>query len=120
MYYAAIDVIAILVLIIENRNIIIDHNKSFEVTTWRVYRRFLLTVLAYYVVDLSWGIVEYFKQPLLLFAVTTVYFVIMAMGIVYWTAGVFYYLQAKGRFVMILKRIGQIVATVITVSARRF
>ena len=114
MYYAAIDVIAILVLIIENRNIIIDHNKSFEVTTWRVYRRFLLTVLAYYVVDLSWGIVEYFKQPLLLFAVTTVYFVIMAMGIVYWTAGVFYYLQAKGRFVMILKRIGQIVATVIT------
>ena len=36
MYYAAIDLIAILVLIIENRNIIIDYNKSFEADTWKM------------------------------------------------------------------------------------
>ncbi len=117
MYYAAIDLLAILVLIIENRNILIDYNKSFEATTWKAYRRFLLAVLAYYFIDLSWGIIEYYKQPLLLFAVTTVYFVVMAMGIVLWTAGVFYYLQAKGRFVKILKLTGQIVALVIVVTA---
>ena len=114
MYYAAIDLIAILVLIIQNRNIIIDHNKSFEVDTWKIYRRFLFAVLAYYVIDLLWGIIEYFKHPLLLFAVTTIYFVVMAMGIVLWTAGVFYYLQAKGRFVRILVWTGRIVATFIT------
>ncbi|SCW35556.1 diguanylate cyclase (GGDEF) domain-containing protein [Ruminococcaceae bacterium YRB3002] len=116
MYYAAIDIIAILVLIIENRNIIIDHNKSFEVKTWAVYRRFLFAVLAYYVVDLLWGVIEYYKQPILLFAVTTIYFVVMAMCIVLWTAGVFYYLQAKGRFVRILVWTGKIVATIITAA----
>ena len=117
MYYAAIDLLAILVLIIENRNILLDYNKSFEAATWKVYRRFLLAVLAYYIIDLSWGIIEYYKMPKLLFAVTTIYFVVMAMGIALWTAGVFYYLQAKGKFVKILKLTGQIVALVIVVTA---
>ena len=117
MYYAAIDLLAILVLIIENRNILIDYNKSFEAATWKVYRRFLLAVLAYYVIDLSWGIVEYYKMPKLLFAVTTVYFVVMAIGIVLWTASVFYYLQAKGRFVKILMWTGRVVAVVIAATA---
>lgn len=116
MYYAAIDLIAILVLIIENKNILIDYNKSFDATTWKVYRRFLLAVLAYYVIDLSWGIVEYYKQPVILFAVTTVYFVVMASGIVLWTGSVFYYLHAKGRFAQILKWTGRIVATVIVLA----
>ncbi len=116
MYYAAIDLIAILVLIIENRNIIIDYNKSFEVSTWKMYRRFLFAVLIYYVVDLFWGIVEYYKQPLLLFAITTVYFVVMASGVMLWTASVFYYLHAKGRFVQLLKLTGRIVASVITLA----
>ena len=117
MYYAAIDLIAILVLIIENRNILIDYNKSFDVDTWKIYRRFLFSVLAYYFVDLFWGIVEYYKQSMLLFAVTTVYFVVMAMGFMWWTASAFYYLRAKGRFVLILKWTGRIVATVITAAA---
>lgn len=114
MYYAAIDVLAILVLLIENRNIIIDHNKSFEVKTWAIYRRFLFAVLAYYFVDFLWGVVESYKQPQLLFAVTTVYFVVMAIGFMLWTAGVFYYLHAKGRFVLILIWTGRIVASIIT------
>lgn len=114
MYYAAIDVLAILVLLIENRNIIIDHNKSFEVKTWAIYRRFLFAVLAYYFVDFLWGVVESYKQPQLLFAVTTVYFVVMAIGFMLWTAGVFYYLHAKGRFVLILIWTGRITATIIT------
>ena len=116
MYYAAIDLIAILVLIIENRNILIDYNKSFDVATWKIYRRFLFSVLAYYFVDLFWGIVEYYTQPMLLFAVTTVYFVVMAMGFMWWTASAFYYLRAKGRFVLILKWTGRIVATIITAA----
>ena len=82
MYYAAIDLLAILVLVLENLNILIDRNKSFEETTWKVYRRFLFAVLAYYIIDGSWGIIEYYKLPLALFAVTTVYFAVMAMGIV--------------------------------------
>ena len=117
MYYAAIDLLAILVLVIENLNILIDRNKSFEETTWQVYRRFLFAVLAYYIIDCSWGIIEYYKLPLALFAVTTVYFAVMAMGIVLWTAGVFYFLHAKGRFVRGLKKAGLVVATALTASA---
>ncbi|MBR6880261.1 MAG: diguanylate cyclase [Clostridiales bacterium] len=117
MYYAAIDLLAILVLVLENLNILIDRNKSFEETTWKVYRRFLFAVLAYYIIDGSWGIIEYYKLPLALFAVTTVYFAVMAMGIVLWTAGVFFFLHAKGRFVRGLKQTGLVVATALTASA---
>ena len=117
MYYAAIDLLAILVLIIENRYILIDYNKSFEATTWKTYRHFLFSVLIYYVIDLSWGIIEYYKQALILFAVTTVYFVVMAMGIVLWTVSVFYYLRAKGRFVRFLVWTGRIIASVIMVTS---
>ena len=117
MYYAAIDLLAILVLIIENRYMLIDYNKSFEATTWKTYRHFLFSVLIYYVIDLSWGIIEYYKQALILFAVTTVYFVVMAMGIVLWTVSVFYYLRAKGRFVRFLVWTGRIIASVIMVTS---
>ena len=116
MYYAAIDLLAILVLVLENLNILIDRNKSFEETTWKVYRRFLFAVLAYYIIDGSWGIIEYYKLPLALFAVTTVYFAVMAIGIVLWTAGVFFFLHAKGRFVRGLKQTGLVVATALTAS----
>lgn len=114
MYYAAIDLIAILVLIIENQDILFGRSKTYNIKPWQVYRRFLFSVLIYYIVDVLWGAIEYYKMPRLLFADTTVYFIAMASSLVLWTAGVFYYLEAQGRFANALKWTGRIVATAIT------
>ncbi len=114
MYYASIDLIAILVLLIENQDIIFNMDKKLKIKTWMLYRRFLLAVLVYYITDTLWGIIEYYKLSKLLFFDTTVYFIAMASGLVLWTACVFYYLKENGRFVRFLLITGRILATIIT------
>ncbi|MBR5386968.1 MAG: diguanylate cyclase [Clostridiales bacterium] len=114
MYYASIDLIAILILLIENQDIIFNMDKKLKIKTWMLYRRFLLAVLVYYITDTLWGIIEYYKLSKLLFFDTTVYFIAMASGLVLWTACVFYYLKENGRFVRFLLITGRILATIIT------
>lgn len=54
MYYAAIDLLAILILLIENQDIIFNGSKALKSKAWMMYRRFLFAVLAYYIVDTLW------------------------------------------------------------------
>ena len=114
MYYAATDLLAILILLIENQDIIFNKRPSMKVKTWTIYRRFLFAVLAYYVTDTLWGIFEYYKLSVPLFIDTTIYFIVMAAGIILWSASVFYYLKANGRLGPILKVTGRTLATIIT------
>lgn len=114
MYYASIDLIAILILLIENQDIIFKMDKKLKIKTWMLYRRFLLAVLVYYITDTLWGIIEYYKLSKLLFFDTTVYFIAMASALVLWTTCVFYYLKENGRFVRFLIITGRILATIIT------
>ncbi len=78
MYYASIGLIAMLILLIENQDIIFNMDKKLKIKTWMLYRRFLLAVLVYYITDTLWGIIEYYKLSKLLFFDTTVYFIAMA------------------------------------------
>ena len=114
MYYAAIDLLALLILLIENQDIIFNRYSELNIKTWMVYRRFLFAVLAYYVTDTLWGVIGYYKLATPLFIDTTVYFIVMAAGIVLWSACVYYYLRANGRFGRILIWAGRTLATIIT------
>ncbi len=115
MYYSAIGFLAFLILIIENQDIILNRNDAFSKHAWRVYRRFLFTVLVYYVTDAIWGIVESLKIPELLFADTTVYFIAMAAGILFWTQYVVTYLEEDKGFGKFFLYSGRIVAAIVTV-----
>ena len=117
MYYSSIDLLAILILLLENNDIIFNGANLVKLKTWMMYRRFLFAILAYYVTDALWGIIEYYKLSKLLFIDTTVYFIAMSAGIILWTACVFYYLKATGRFVRFLVWSGRILATVITATS---
>ena len=104
MYYSLIGILAILVLFMVNRDILMNREISREKPVWKMYRRFLFTVLAYYVTDVIWGIFEYFKLPGLLFADTTLYYAAMAAGMLYWAAYTVAYLEDRspfGRFLII-------------------
>ena len=51
MYYSAIGLLAVLILLIENQDVIRNLEGAFEKPAWRVYRRFLFAVLTYHILD---------------------------------------------------------------------
>ena len=110
MYYSAIGLLAILILFIVNWDILYDA-RIYEKAAWNVYRRFLFAVLAYYVTDVLWGILEELKLAKALFSDTTIYFIVMGVGISFWAEYAVAYLHessAYGHFLIIL---GRIIAT---------
>ena len=115
MYYSMIGILAILILFMVNRDVLVNREISLREPVWKLYRRFLIAVLIYYVTDVIWGIFEYFKLSTLLFADTTVYYIAMAAGILYWAAYAIAYLEDMSRFGRNLMIAGNIMAAVITV-----
>lgn len=114
MYYSTIGMLAVLILLIENQDILLNNKGAFEKPAWKIYRRFLFAVLAYYITDVLWGALGSLKQGRLLFADTTVYFVAMAMGVLYWTQYTVAYLEEKNWFGQTLIVFGRILAGLIT------
>ncbi len=114
MYYSAIGVLALLNLLIVNRDILFRPERTFEKPAWRVYRRFLFAVLAYYITDILWGAFEGLKMRNLLFADTIVYFIAMASGILFWAEFTVAYLGRKHKFGQFLILTGRIFAGIIT------
>ena len=58
MYYSAIGLLAILILLIENQDILLNRGAARVRPAWQAYRHFLFAVLAYYVTDTLWGALE--------------------------------------------------------------
>ena len=118
MYYSAIGLLAILILLIENRDVLLNARGAFERPAWKVYRIFLFTVLVYYVTDILWGFLESQKLAALLFADTTVYFVAMAVGVLLWAQYIVAYLEENngfGRFIVVAGRVVAGLITLLTV-----
>ena len=117
MYYSAIGLLAIIVLLIVNHDILLNHGNAFQTPAWSVYRRFLFVVLIYYITDVLWGVLESRKLALLLFADTTVYFVAMAAGVLLWAQYTIAYLEDETVFGKILVYAGRVIAGAITIIA---
>lgn len=118
-YYSAIGALALLILLIENQDILLNRNKSFNLPAWNVYRKYLFVIIAYYLTDIAWGILENYKLSALLFADTTVYFAAMAAGVMYWTKYTVIYLEEDkslfGRFLLQSGRMFALCVTVLSV-----
>ena len=112
MYYSAIGVLAMLVLLIVNWDVL-HKSQVYDKPAWIVYRRFLFAVLAYYVTDVLWGVLEYKKLSTALFVDTTVYFMAMAVGLSFWAEYTVAYLNEKSKFGRVLVYSGRIAAAVI-------
>ena len=98
MYYSVIGLLAVLVLLIVNQDILLDPKVSYNKPAWKVYRRFLFAVLVYYITDILWGIIDSKKLSTALFIDTTIYFVAMAVGIAFWAQYTVAYLDENNRF----------------------
>ena len=117
MYYTATGVLAIIILLIVNHDIFLNLSDDFRKPAWKVYRRFLFAVLIYYVTDVLWGEMESRKLARLLFADTTVYFIAMAAGVLYWAQYTITYLEDRTRFGKLLVYAGRVIAAAISALA---
>lgn len=107
MYYSAIVLLAVMILLIENYDLLLKRGDHTKKPAWKVYRKFLLAILVYYVFDALWGFIEYRKHADLLFIDTQCYYVAMASGILLWTQFIVSYLNAHGKFSRLLLWFGR-------------
>lgn len=114
MYYSTIGLLAVLIFLIENQDILFNRSAALIHPVWKCYRRFLYAVLLYFVTDILWGVLENQKLTLALFADTTVYFIAMAAGILCWTQYAVAYLEGRGRFARFLLWAGRVLAALLT------
>ena len=114
MYYSAVGLLAIAVLLIVNHDLLLNRFRNGRKPAWKVYRRFLFTVLIYYVTDVLWGTLESRKLALPLFADTTIYFIAMAAGVLFWTQYIIVYLEDRTLFGRVLVWAGRLIAGAIS------
>ncbi len=106
MTYSIIGILAAIILLITNRDILWMTKGSTASRTQRLYRGFLLSVLGYYITDALWGILDAWQLTSLQFADTTLYFVAMAAAVLLWTQYVVAYLESDTSFSTLLRYAG--------------
>ena len=109
MTYSIIGILATILLLIGNRDVLRKQDGSEYSRTRLYYRRFLLGVLVYYITDMLWGILDEHRLTDLQFIDTTIYFVAMIATVVLWTRYVVSYLDRKNFFERWLLRTGQVI-----------
>jgi diguanylate cyclase (GGDEF)-like protein len=95
MYYSLVGLLALLTLIITNHDVFLRNSDSFDSAVVKVYRSFLFAVIAYYITDMAWGVLEALSLTALLYLDTEIYFMAMALGVLFWTQYVIAYLEEK-------------------------
>ena len=113
MYYAALESLALLIVLIENNDIFFKRRGMMDTPSRSAYRLFLFAVLFYYITDILWGLIESRQMGALLFADTTAYFISMAAGVVLWTRAAITYLGERNRFGSFLVYAGRVLACIV-------
>ncbi len=106
MTYSIIGILAAVLLLIVNRDVLWPNRKL--TATQRNYRLFLYGVMAYYVTDLLWGILEAKGWIPALYADPVVHFAAMAAAVMLWTQYVISYLEGGSVVEKILHLTGRI------------
>ena len=115
MTYSIIGILATILLLIGNRDVLRKQGESGYSRTRQYYRRFLFGVLVYYITDMLWGFLDEQRLTSLQFIDTTVYFVAMIATVVLWARYVVSYLDRRNFFERWLLRTGQAIFAVFLV-----
>ena len=107
MTYSIIGILAAIILLIINRDVLWESGSALT-PTQKSYRRFLRGVLAYYITDALWGILDAHRLTALEYADTAVHFAAMAAAVMLWTWYVVGYLEDRGAFGRLLYRGGRL------------
>ena len=116
-YLALIGVLASLILVIVNYDILFQRNKNQNIPAVKIYKHFLYAVLAYYITDTLWGVFHELDLFKLLFVNVVLYYIVMAAGILTWTRYVVTYLGEENKFIKLLLWTGRIFFVTIALAS---
>ena len=105
--YSIIGILASILLVIINQDIIINQDRQTLTKTQRYYRWFLLGMLAYLITDLLWGVLYSNHLIVLLYADTSIHFIAMVGAVMLWTQYVVSYLDNGSAFERMLQIAGR-------------
>ena len=105
--YSIIGILASILLVIINQDIIINQDRQTLTKTQRYYRWFLLGMLAYLITDLLWGVLYSNHLMVLLYADTSIHFIAMVGAVMLWTQYVVSYLDNGSAFERMLQIAGR-------------
>ncbi|MBR5360597.1 MAG: hypothetical protein IK123_06880, partial [Lachnospiraceae bacterium] len=106
MYYSSVGVLALIIHLIINKEILKSvKNRTLSESDIR-YRQFQYSVMGYYVTDILWGLFNEAHLIAFAYADTVLYFLLMVLSVLLWIRYVIVYLNKEGRFNSVLKYAG--------------
>ncbi len=106
MQYSTVSTVALVVHIIINWDVLINKGSYDKIKLRKTYRRFLFSVMAFYVIDILWGVLFDLGFDNALFVNTTLFFLTMMVTIWIWTRLVVLYLGTNTIYGKLLSYIG--------------
>ncbi len=114
MNYSGTAILALLVHIIINYDVLRNAHYRAGSPAASAYRTFIFGVMVFYLSDALWGLLYDTRINALVFADTVLYFFAMAASVFMWIRYVIRYLNMKSRFVSVLSAMGWIFLGLIT------
>lgn len=102
MSYSIIGIIAIVIHLIINRDMLWRSSDNHFVPAQKEHRQYILGMLIFCVTDVLWGFFNEFHLKVPLYAVTVAFFITMMAGFLLWTRYTVAYLNKKGLFEKII------------------
>ena len=115
MYYAAISIIAVLIPIIVNQDVLFRHGAVYKTPAIFAYKKFLISVFIYGITDIIWGILREAHLPRLLFVDTSLNYIAMSVGIWFWIGYIVTYYTKKKALKNFFLNLGRFFAAAVTV-----
>ena len=109
MLYSSFGILALVLHLIINYDVLIKKDRSNDMPAYTPYRAFLISLLVYYVADISWGLLYEHKLVTLAYIDTFLYFASMAVTVLMWTRYVIAYLDERKLFSNILSGLGYVI-----------
>lgn len=107
MYYASFGILAILIHFIINFDVLKEPKNAAEFVGTKSYKRFLYSLLVYYVSDVLWGLLYEWGLTPLTYIDTVIYFTAMVLSLMLWTKFVVSYLHRSNTLCNILVYAGR-------------
>ena len=108
MTYSIIGILATVVLLINNRDVLWKKTDYINAPTYKAYRHLLYGILSYLITDMLWGLLEAQHLITLVYIDTVIHFIAMATAVMLWTRYVIVYLGKKKGFGKILSYSGNL------------
>ena len=111
MLYSSAGLLALVINLIINHDVLLGRFILKRVPARRSYRQFLVAITLYFATDIAWGLLYERGLIGLTYVDTVLYFLTMALSILFWTRYVIDYLQDRGAFGKLLSGAGWLVFT---------